>query len=580
MLKNSNLVIKLTTIIILPAIALLALTGVASYKMTQIPIQMNKALYQEAYISTVSIINADRDLYQASKSEVILVMGEDELTNVEKIAELESFKINKLQAFNGIQKAYENIASNTNLTNEYLDIVTGKSISQLYEEFNDSYKQWDEMVKDPTLLTKNEFIQSELMFEATRKPINVMAEVLKSYCEQTAISEIKSSENARNIFIIVALLMLLTTIFISVNIGKHISFMLKLVKNNITNLAEGDLTATDNQQVVRYKDEFGELARNVKQVTVSLKTIVQGIHEETTSIDQAIYQMGNNVQHTASIIEEIASTVSQIAGGAMNQAEDAESASNEINELADIISSNAELANALVEQSSKISSLTEDGLVLVESLAIKTEESKKSMADLSDVAEITKLSTNNIGEASKMISDIANQTNLLALNAAIEAARAGDAGKGFAVVADEIRKLAEQSAKSTAQIDQMLKDLKRNSDRSIETSRQLQEVVEVQGESVMETQTKYKEIAEAISMSLELSEQINLYGKDMEEKREKVMAVIEGLASIAEENAASTQESSASIQEVSSTMQELNENSNGVKERSQRLIQLIQQFKL
>jgi methyl-accepting chemotaxis protein len=76
------------------------------------------------------------------------------------------------------------------------------------------------------------------------------------------------------------------------------------------------------------------------------------------------------------------------------------------------------------------------------------DEASQTTAKVQELAE----SGQKIGEVIDMITEIASQTHLLALNATIEAARAGDAGRGFAVVASEVKRLADQTARSTDQI--------------------------------------------------------------------------------------------------------------------------------
>jgi methyl-accepting chemotaxis protein WspA len=208
------------------------------------------------------------------------------------------------------------------------------------------------------------------------------------------------------------------------------------------NVAGGDLTA---QVAVNSSDETGKLLEAIRTMVKNLRALILRVKDSTlqlTSVAARITAASKNQEQTVS---DFGSSTAEIAGASRQICSTAGELASTMEEVAGMVADTASLADAgqssLAGMEAAMLSLSQASGAIGEKLAIVREKAE------------------TIDGIVTTITKIADQTNLLSLNAAIEAEKAGQYGLGFAVVAREIRRLADQTAVATLDIERMVLDM-------------------------------------------------------------------------------------------------------------------------
>lgn len=293
---------------------------------------------------------------------------------------------------------------------------------------------------------------------------------------------------------------------------------------------------------------FGNIAQGVNDVFTDVKALLQSFHDLSSSILDSSNSVCSTADQASSAMQDISKTMDEIAKGASDQAQQAQHGVEMVDNLSEQIDFVYESYGRITDETKKINDLNNVGLDSVSILHTKSKENNDTAEKIFTVIEKLTNTTNDIGLFVESIESIAEQTNLLALNAAIEAARAGEAGRGFAVVAEEVRKLADQSRKSTEEINVLMKSIQEESQLAIQSMELMKKVSQEQNIAVNKTDSAFNDIANAITNIVGKINEVNQSVSKMQNDKIQVTSAIESISSVSEETAAASEEVAATTE--------------------------------
>ena len=210
----------------------------------------------------------------------------------------------------------------------------------------------------------------------------------------------------------------------------------------IERLRNGDFT---NPLNLTERNEYGTLADGLKGIAENLARLVGQIQQSGLQVNSSATEMAAALREQQATSNEVASTTVEIGATAKEISATAKELGRTMGEVSSVSESTAHLAGG-----------GQAGLTRLES---SMRQIMEATANISAKLALLNEKTANINSVVTTINKVADQTNLLSLNAAIEAEKAGEYGHGFGVVAMEIRRLADQTAVATYDIEQMVKEM-------------------------------------------------------------------------------------------------------------------------
>lgn len=360
-------------------------------------------------------------------------------------------------------------------------------------------------------------------------------------------------------------------------IRRMVSPLTKL-SSSVNTVAKGDLT--QKPLLLKSKDEIGTLANDFNEMTLNLRNLITQVNDTSMLVASSSQELSASAQETNRAGEHSVNVTIELADGANTQLQNLEGSYKAVQDMSRFIAEIAGNADSAMSNAASNALKARTGRESMDSTTSQMQVVSGSIGDLSGIIDILGSHSKEIESIVSTIASIAEETNLLSLNAAIEAARAGEEGRGFAVVANSVRKLAERSALSAAQIGELVNLIVTQMDKAGETMKRSTEEMDQGREMIQSAGRSFSEIEHSVSDMAAQSEQISATVRDLAQISEGLVNTIQTIVAVSNHTAEGAESLSASSQEQLAAMEEVESSAAFLSSLAEKLQVLVENFKV
>lgn len=383
----------------------------------------------------------------------------------------------------------------------------------------------------------------------------------------------QSSDSIRNIT------MAMVAVFLSAVIVANITINIKKSVNDLNRVSQGDLTPNEKKNKSDH-NEFGKLHGALNNTVVKMRELIKTVLDMKDAVMVSGSKVMDSGLELTSMTENVGAQIEEIEGIIATQNVAITDCNNQMEELSVQIKSVSSSLFTTIEEVGSSQKMIDEGRATVEEMVKQSEQTASVTKEVWEHVEKLAEELKQITQFVSDIQDIAEQTNLLSLNASIEAARAGEMGRGFSVVAEEIRKLADSSGQTAAEIDKIIAGISVYSQNAIDKVSEAGNISSNQMASAKKTIDAFEQIDSLMENLIVNMQGVSKEVDQMNAGRHETLEAIRGIGESSEHTVQATGEVNRFLEKQMESAESLQMETEKMQNNMQKLEKAIQTFRL